>query len=252
MKLKLRNWIYLFISIAAFPWNAFAFAEIEPRPMAYDSRIASYVYRPDSVYKYTGYYEFQSHIKFEVGEAIKTISMGDTTGWEIITSSNRLFLKPKSTRAKTNMTLITNKRLYHFDLDAAHAKSIYQEGLIIEARFIYPSKESQIELLGEENQDVPDLKHPEKYNFNYTFSGPDIIAPVKVFDDGQFTFFEFSRNNSKLPAIFQVDTEGYEGLVNFRVVGDYIVVESLSALYTLRHGTNTVCVFNEELMPDHD
>ncbi|MBT4989756.1 MAG: TrbG/VirB9 family P-type conjugative transfer protein [Rickettsiales bacterium] len=247
MKLKLRICLYLVINIVLFSGASYAFSEIDPRRMAYDPRIATYVYKEDSLYKYTGFYEYQSHIKFEPGETIKTISMGDTTGWEIVSSANRLFLKPKTSKAKTNMTLITNKRLYHFNLDAKHAKSIYQEGLIIEAKFIYPSEESQIELLGESNQDVPDLKKPENYNFNYTFSGPDIIAPVKVFDDGQFTFFEFSRKNSKLPAIFQVDSEGYEGLVNFRSVGDYIVVESLSATFTLRHGTNTVCVFNEDL-----
>ena len=87
-------------------------------------------------------------------------------------------------------------------------------------------------------------------NFNYTFSGPERIAHVKVFDDGQFTYFEFSRKNSRLPAIFEVDSDGYEGLVNFRTVGDYIVVESLSSVYTLRNGTDTVCVFNESLRSD--
>ena len=56
-----------------------------------------------------------------------------------------------------------------------------------------------------------------------------------------------SLENSRLPAIFEVDTDGYEGLVNFRSVGDYIVVESISPLFTLRNGTNTVCVYNDSL-----
>ncbi|MDC0857102.1 P-type conjugative transfer protein VirB9 [Rickettsiales bacterium] len=241
----LRNLLYIFSCTFILSASAYAFSEIEPRRMAYDSRIATYVYKKDSLYLYTGYYQFQSHIQFEVGESIKTISMGDTTGWEMVPSGNRLFLKPKSSKAKTNMTLITNKRLYHFNLDAKKAESIYDENLIIEARFIYPSDESELDFIEEVNSDMPDLKKPEKYNFNYTFSGPEKIAPVKVFDDGQFTYFEFSRKNSRLPAIFEVDSDGYEGMVNFRTVGDYIVVESLSSVYTLRNGTDTVCVFNE-------
>jgi type IV secretion system protein VirB9 len=241
MRLK----IYLIILSFLFSSLAYAFSEIKPRRMAYDSRIATYVYKQDSLYLYTGYFQFQSHIQFDVGETIKTISMGDTTGWEMVPSGNRLFLKPQSSRAKTNMTLITNKRLYHFNLDAKKAESIYDKDLIIEARFIYPSDESELDFIAEVNSDLPDMNRPEKYNFNYTFNGPDKIAPVKVFDDGQFTYFEFSRNNTKLPAIFQVDSDGYEGLVNFRSVGDYIVVESLSSLFTLRYGTDTVCVFNE-------
>ncbi|MBL6784679.1 MAG: TrbG/VirB9 family P-type conjugative transfer protein [Rickettsiales bacterium] len=247
MKINFRKLLFVITCSFICSIKVFAFSEIDPRPMAYDPRIATYVYKTDSLYKYTGYFEFQSHIQFEAGESIKTISMGDTTGWEMVPSGNRLFLKPKSKRAKTNMTLITNKRLYHFNLDAAHADSIYHDGLIIEARFIYPNSNNDVELIDEINDDIPDLSKPEKYNFNYTFSGPDVIAPVKVFDDGQFTFFEFTRKNSRLPAIFEVDTDGYEGLVNFRSVGDYIVVESIAPLFTLRNGTNTVCVYNDSL-----
>ena len=35
----------------------------------------------------------------------------------------------------------------------------------------------------------------DKYNFNYTISGDDSIAPIKVFDDGVFTYFEFKDKN---------------------------------------------------------
>ena len=89
------------------------------------------------------------------------------------------------------------------------------------------------------------MSKPELYNFNYSFTGPDNIAPIKVFDDGEFTFFEFSVDNNNIPAIFYVDNDGYEGLVNYRAEGNYIIVERLSSVFTLRNGTDTICVFNE-------
>ena len=93
---------------------------VEPAPMAHNPKIKFFVYKPDVIYKYVGTYKFQSHIKFQAGEVIKTISMGNTSGWEIIKSGNssRMFLRPVNSGAKTNMTLITNKRLYRFLLDA--------------------------------------------------------------------------------------------------------------------------------------
>ena len=40
---------------------------------------------------------------------------------------------------------------------------------------------------------------------------------------------------------------GYESVVNFRIVNQYLAVEGVNAVYTLRHGSDTVCVFNETL-----
>ena len=224
------------------------FAVIEPRPLANNSKIKIYSYQEDVIYRYVGTYEFQSHIKFQTGEEIKTISMGNTSGWEMIPSGNRLFLRPLNSRAKTNMTLITNRRLYQFLLDATSAKSFADKDAIFEARFLYPDDNSGFTVISEDDSsEIIDLSQPEKYNFNYSFSGPDKIAPVKVLDDGEFTYFQFKAKNAEIPAIFYVDSDGYEGLVNYRVKGDYIVVERVATMFTLRHGTDTICVFNEML-----
>ena len=84
------------------------------------------------------------------------------------------------------------------------------------------------------------------YNFNYQYTGEKIIAPSKVFDDGTFTYFQFLSKNSEVPAIYSVDSEGFESLVNYRVAGTYIVVEKVAPQYTLRNGSDIVCVYNME------
>ena len=91
----------------------------------------------------------------------------------------------------------------------------------------------------------PDLSEPEKYNFNYTISGSEIVEPLRVFDDGEFTFFQFRDVNADVPAFFLVDSRGEEELINYRVSGEYIVIERVSSVFTLRHGKDVVCVFNE-------
>ena len=50
-----------------------------------------------------------------------------------------------------------------------------------------------------------------------------------------------------MPAILSVDNSGYESIVNFRIVNQYLAVEGVNAVYTLRYGADTVCVFNETL-----
>ena len=94
---------------------------------------------------------------------------------------------------------------------------------------------------------MPDLRNLDLYNFNYEFSGSDNIAPVKVFDDGDFTYMEFGSNNYELPAIYAVDSSGYEGLVNYRIVENYLVIEQVSSQFTLRSGADIVCVYNNNL-----
>ena len=90
------------------------------------------------------------------------------------------------------------------------------------------------------------------YNFEYTISGPESVSPIKIFDDGKFTYFEFKDKESELPAIFYVNRDSTEGLINYRVNGPYIVVESLRERFTLRHGDDVVCVYNENLIKERE
>lgn len=226
-----------------------AFAIQLPRQTNKESKFRTYVYNPNDIYSYTGHYLYQSYIEFDEDEQIGTISMGDSTAWQIVPQQNRLFLKPIGDYPETNMTVITNNRIYHFELDARDAKGMRDKDLVYYVKFIYPTdKDSTIVKFATKGQgDLPDLSDLSKYNFNYEFSGNEKIAPIKVFDDNKFTYFQFSNKNAEIPAIFIVDSEGYEGLVNFRVTGDYVVVESVASQFTLRSGNDIVCVYNNAI-----
>ena len=170
---------------------------------------------PNTVFKFVGHYFYQSIIEFALDEEVETISMGSPSPWQLVPAGNRIFLKPVGDEATTNMTVITNKRMYFFEMHA------------------------------EDADDIAD----NKLNFKYSISGDARnIEPLQVFDDGEFTYFKFKDINSELPAVFLVDREGFESLVNYRISKQYLVVERVAKKFTLRNGADILCVYNEKLI----
>ena len=219
----------------------------QPRFLGTEKKFRSYVYNPNDVYLYIGHYTYQGFIEFESGETISTISMGDPSLWMFEHLSNRLFLKPVGEdNSETNMTIITNKRIYHFELMAKEAKGINDKDLIFVAKFVYPDEKDKniVEFAKADKSDEPDMHDLSIYNFGYQYTGEPSIAPLKVFDNGEFTYFQFAKKNAEIPAIFTVDAAGFESLVNFRSAGQYIIVERVAPQFTLRNGADIVCVYN--------
>lgn len=221
-----------------------------PRFLGTEKKFRSYIYNPNDVYRYIGHYTYQGFIEFEGDEAVSTISMGNPTLWLFEHLGNRLFLKPVGEdTSETNMTVITNKRVYHFELMAKEAKNINDQDLIFVVKFVYPDEKDKniVQFPKASPSDEPDMRDLSIYSFNYQYTGEPTIAPIKVFDNGEFTFFQFVKKNAEVPAIFAVDSEGYESLVNFRAAGSYIIVERVAPQFTLRNGSDIVCVYNTNL-----
>ncbi|MDD9331790.1 MAG: P-type conjugative transfer protein VirB9 [Wolbachia sp.] len=252
----------LLFAVLLFFYSSDTFAKQEPRSIAADDHIKVISYNPQAIHKYTGFYGYQSSILFESGEVIQNLSMGDSTGWQLLPQGNRLFIKPIDDLADTNATIITNKRVYYFEFHAEEATGLDDPRLAYEVRFLYPLFNSDGFYTNNNGDifeqtshtiipDINDLDVVKKgLNFNYSIShvhGSQSIIPMKVFDDGKFTYLQFNKVNSDLPAVFVVDSEGYESLINFRTVDNYLIIERVSSVFTLRHGSSTVCLFNENM-----
>ncbi len=221
-----------------------------PRFLGSEKKFRSYIYNPNEVYRYLGHYTYQGFIEFDTDETIGTISMGDPSLWLFEHLGNRLFLKPVGEdNSQTNMTVITSKHIYHFELTAKEARDINDKDLIFVAKFVYPDEKDKniLEFPRTVVSDEPDMRDLSVYNFNYQYTGEGSVAPIKVFDNGEFTYFQFSHKNAEVPAVFSVDAAGFESLVNFRAAGDYIIVEKVAAQFTLRNGSDIVCVYNAGL-----
>ena len=120
--------IMLFTSVA----NASMYDDSDELSLTTDSRIKTYIYNPNEVYLLVLHYGFQSHIEFAKNETIETITLGESFAWKLTPLGNKLFIKPMEKNIRTNMTIITNKRTYQFD--------IVSKDLVYVVRFQYPKK----------------------------------------------------------------------------------------------------------------
>ena len=98
-------------------------------------RIKILNYNEADVYVIRTKYGYQTNIIFDPKEEIKTISVGDRSLWQIIPSGNRLFIRPMTDNLSTNMSLLTNKHSYEFELRSVSENN---QGNIYVARFNYP------------------------------------------------------------------------------------------------------------------
>jgi len=107
-------------------------------PIATDNRIKTYIYNENEVFNILVHSGYQSSIEFAYGEEVETVSMGDAYSWKITPLGRRLFIKPYEENIRTNMTIITNKRAYQFDIISKAPSENFDKELSYVVRFFYP------------------------------------------------------------------------------------------------------------------
>jgi type IV secretion system protein VirB9 len=120
--------------LAAFASSANAAATPSAGP--YDIRVRNAVYNPDQVYLIETDIKFATTIHFGRGERFKAVIAGDTESFEITPVTNLgnvVSIKPHVRGAVTNMTVITNRRTYSFEL--REGKISGRTGRFYEVRF---------------------------------------------------------------------------------------------------------------------
>ncbi|PIR34605.1 MAG: hypothetical protein COV36_00485 [Alphaproteobacteria bacterium CG11_big_fil_rev_8_21_14_0_20_44_7] len=286
MKNKFK-FIIMFTVLALFGF-AEAGAETD---ISSDSRIKTLVFNENEIYSLVARNGFQSAVELAPDEKIETISIGDPIGWQITPSGRRVFIKPLHKTGTTNLSIITNKRSYQFELKAT-ADSSSRSGHAYLIRFFYPTQSISFDGVDRTRGNLrpvsdtpipnfpafsaapqmpaPNLPSPpqafnppmpapaappqptvETFNFNYTLTGPDSLAPRKIFDDGKSTFFEFPNPVGTPPQISVVSFDGSETPLPARVEGSMsgglVVVDRVAGKFTIRQNRELICVYNESI-----
>ena len=109
-------------------------------PITTDNRVKTYVYNENEIYPLVIYYGYQTSIEFAKGEEVSSISMGDSYVWQINPVGRRIFVKPLEENMHTNMTILTNKRAYQFDLFSKKVENEFNNDLVYVMRFYYPDE----------------------------------------------------------------------------------------------------------------
>lgn len=249
-------------------------------PITTDSRIRTLVYNANEVYELKFYYNYQSFIEFSQDEEIEMISIGESFAWRLTPAGKRLFIRPLEIAAHTNMTIITNKRTYHFDIRSDEFNGKADEDLVYTVRFFYPQIDQPLPIppqLVVANIAAPPIPEPvnslvktpipgvdvsdplpsviEKnpdsnvLNFDYSLAGKsDDIVPLKVYDDGKETLFQFANDNLVVPTISIVDPHGNETPLKYLLKDNYVSVPITGRQFTLRLASSLLCIYNNKLL----
>lgn len=213
--------------------------------MATDKRIKTVRYDPNVIVRLTGRLGYQTVIQFDPNERIENVSIGDSVGWQVTPNrrATLLFLKPVEPSA-TNMTVVTTLRQYVFDLKVAREDKASDASVYV-LRFSYPAPPEPPKVAPPPS---PPPAPPPVINSSYSRKGSAKIAPTRVWDDGRFTYFDFS-DAIEPPAIAAVGPDGREGLVNSRTTGTVTVVDVVAAGFVLRHGAEKLVITNDARAP---
>lgn len=227
-----------------------AHAAATPQPGPVDPRIRTIVFNPREVVTLVGQIGYQTVLSFGAGERIENISVGDSLAWQATPNkkADLLFLKPiDNLPGGTNMTVVTNMRRYNFELLINNDVRRRQQAFDI--RFVYPNEEAEAAArIVAMEQPVSEGVPAEGWNFAYSFTGDKTNVPLRVFDDGRFTYFQWP-DRVDTPAVFVIGADGRESLVNHMTRGRYFVVEQVASQFVLRSGTQVTQVFNDAMRP---
>jgi len=174
------------------------------------------------------------------------VAAGDTVRWIIgdtesgVGGAKQIHILVKPTRAElmTNLVINTDRRTYHMELRAT--PSTYMASV----SWQYP--QDQLIALRRQNQQAETAQPVSggidlaRVNFRYEVTGDRAPwRPLRAFDDGKQVFIEFPRGigQGEMPPLFVVGPEGDTSeLVNYRVRGNYMIVDRLFAAAELRFG----------------
>jgi type IV secretion system protein VirB9 len=220
-----------------------AFAAVVPLPSAGDPRMRVAKYLPEEVVELTGDLGYQMTIEFGDGERIENVSIGDAQGWQVTPNrkADLLFLKPIDNAAPTNMTVVTNLRRYAFELRVrAKVPKGGEDSIIYGLRFAYPPPPPMPASAVKVQAHTP----PQVANAAYSYEGSTQLLPSRVFDDGKVTYFQFALADD-YPAIYAVEADKTEAVVNFTVREGYVVVDQVARGFVLRRGTVMTRIYND-------
>lgn len=220
---------------------------------ARDARLVTHRYNADEVVRIEGRAGVQATIAFAEDEHIENVAIGDSNSWQITPNkrANLLFVKPLAARARTNLTVVTDRNRYYFDLIAAPGSSA-----LYVLRFTYPDAPkpaaaslANAAMTEEEAQalqakPVPAPADPATLNFAWVTKGDSRLIPARIYDDGTFTYLAWAAG-TPIPAFLERNAKGEEGPVNFAVRGDVIVIDGVPGEIVLRSGKNNALLSNK-------
>ncbi|MFG1346489.1 P-type conjugative transfer protein TrbG [Ancylobacter sp. VNQ12] len=229
--------------------QANAAARVQPVRDGFINAMQVYPYTSGALYQvYTAVGQI-TDIALQPGEQLVgsgPVAAGDTVRWIIgdtqsgsgATLQVHILVKPTRADLMTNLVINTNLRTYHMELRST------ERTYMASVSWQYP--QDQLIALRRQNAQAEAARPVAtgvdlaNINFRYAIEGDRAPwRPLRAYDDGRQVFIEFPRGigQGEMPPLFVVGPEGDTSeLVNYRVRGNYMIVDRLFAAAELRFG----------------
>jgi type IV secretion system protein VirB9 len=227
-------------------------ATTQPTTDGFLNAIQYYDYAPGVVYTAITSPGYVTTIALRPGEKLITAAAGDTVRWLVDsvqsgsgeTAQTLLLVKPRKAALQTNLLITTDQRVYSLDLSSTDSGTYhtmiawnYPFGDVVMIRNQMAAQQAVAQATVATGLDL------SKANFNYLIfrqkhSATPAWCPLRAFDDGQKTYIQFPPKVAvtEAPPLFVMGRNGDAQLVNYRVKGDWYIVDRLFDKAELRLG----------------
>lgn len=222
-----------------------------PRQVKMRGAKTVYNYQDGAVFEVTAAIDHVTDVQLRAGESLTTPpTSGDTVRWNVGVMKSgpasqevtHIIVKPLEDNVQTNLVITTDQHTYQLKLKSGeyHMPAV---------SWNYPD-DHQAEILAalkKQESEEPTIT-PEHLRFTYKITGRKYSwRPLRVFDDGKKTFIQMPREMrvSEAPVFFIIEEGSDPILTNYRVKGDFYIVDRLFSKAELRVGTD--CAVSIEL-----
>jgi type IV secretion system protein VirB9 len=228
--------------------RANAAARVQPVRDGFINAVQVYPYSPGALYQaYTAPGEITDIARPDGAQLAGTgpVAAGDTVRWIIGDTESgagptrriHILVKPTRPDLMSNLVINTDRRTYLLELRST------EKTYMASVSWQYP--EDQLIALRRQNAAAEEATpiatglDLASLNFRYAIEGDNPPwRPLRAFDDGQKVYIEFSSGirQGETPPLFAIGPAGGSELVNYRVHGNYYIVDRLFAAAELRLG----------------
>ena len=203
-----------------------------------DARIQAIEYRNNQVVRIRAAQGYQVTIELASDEHIVSVALGDMGAWQVSANKagNLLFVKPLQADVPTNMTVVTDVRTYNFELVGVAEPA---GDLPFTVRFLYPSGSPAIPPMGAALMNgMPGMagmpgSPTTPAVADYKLHGDKSLFPKAMSDDGTRTYIDWPPDGP-LPAVYSLDGDGRETLVNGNMRGKLFVIDEVDRQLVFR------------------
>lgn len=222
----------------------------EPTRYGYRNATQIYPFTEGALYRLYAAPGQVSDIALQPGEKLTAVSAGDTVRWVIgdtVSGSGEdqrvhVLVKLFAPQLTTNLVIATDRRAYHLQLESTEKTAMAAISWIYaQDRLIAPGRHNAAAGATRPATGLPAFNLAlDTIRFRYEVTGGDPPwKPLRAFDDGHKVYIAFPRriDQGEAPPLFILGADGGDQLVNYRMHGNYYIVDRLFAAAELRLGT---------------